>query len=136
MLKIILETILPICLNCGDTLSERYWCRICRKEYFINNLSKWTSGHEFIDDLIKVTQLNAKSEIEYVEWIPYNEFKNINQIGIGGFDTVFSAVWESGPLTMFCGEFTRSGQRNVAIKSLGHSPNITQEFLQELKAHI
>src|SRR4051794_18198315 len=95
----ILGVILPICLNCGHGLSERIWCQNCGRKYFTDNLSKWTSGHESIDNLIKDIQLDAKSEIEYIDWIPYNEFKDIEQIGKGGFGTVYSAVWKSGPLT-------------------------------------
>ena len=32
------------------------------------------------------------------EWIPYNQFGNIEEIGKGGFATVYSAIWKDGPL--------------------------------------
>ena len=32
------------------------------------------------------------------EWIPYNQFSDIEEIGRGGFATVYSAIWKDGPL--------------------------------------
>ena len=32
------------------------------------------------------------------EWIPYNQFSDIKEIGRGGFATVYSAIWKDGPL--------------------------------------
>ena len=37
---------------------------------------------------------------------------------------------------MLLGKLERTGRLNVAMKNLGYSPNITQEFLRELKAHV
>ena len=31
------------------------------------------------------------------EWIPYNQFSDIKEIGRGGFATVYSAIWKDGP---------------------------------------
>ncbi|PKY23782.1 kinase-like protein [Rhizophagus irregularis] len=135
----VLSILPPICIHCGHTRSERNWCQNCAKKYFINNISKWTSGHEVIDNLIKEFQFKAKNEFECIEWIPFNEFDIIKEIGKGGFGTVYSATWKSGPLTMLNGNFgriNRSGQQKVAIKTLGRSDNITKEFLHELEAHI
>ncbi|CAB5394652.1 unnamed protein product [Rhizophagus irregularis] len=135
----VLSILPPICIHCGHTRSERNWCQNCAKKYFINNISKWISGHEVIDNLIKEFQFKAKNEFECIEWIPFNEFDIIKEIGKGGFGTVYSATWKSGPLTMLNGNFgriNRSGQQKVAIKTLGRSDNITKEFLHELEAHI
>jgi serine/threonine protein kinase len=137
----ILSMTLPICIQCGHMRSERNWCQNCTKNYFINNISKWTSDHEIIDNLIKEFQFKTNNEFECIEWIPFNEFDNIEEIGRGGFGTVYSAIWKSGPLTMIgvdgnFGMISRSGQQKVAIKTLGRSDNITKEFLHELEAHI
>ena len=37
---------------------------------------------------------NKKDKI--FEWIPYNQFFNIEKIGKGGFATVYSAIWKGG----------------------------------------
>src|SRR5581483_12090137 len=67
-----------------QTLLGIAWCQNCGKEYFSKNLSKWTSGNEIIDEIIKKAQFEAKYNTKYVEWIPYDEFDKIKQIGKGG----------------------------------------------------
>ncbi|EXX50212.1 hypothetical protein RirG_273000 [Rhizophagus irregularis DAOM 197198w] len=32
------------------------------------------------------------------EWIPYDQFYDIEEIGKGGFSTVYSSLWEKGLL--------------------------------------
>jgi serine/threonine protein kinase len=68
------------------------------------------------------------------EWIPFNQFINIKEIGRGGFATVYSAIWKDGPL---CYDskygYTRNSQnKEVALKCLYNSQNITSEFLNEV----
>ena len=60
----------------------------------------WTSsGDEKLDEIIRNTQLEAKGfdSRYYIEWIPYNDLKNIKKIGEGGFATVFQGEWSNGP---------------------------------------
>ena len=72
------------------------------------------------------------------EWIPYNQFSDIKEIGRGGFATVYSAIWKDGPLKYDYKEkyeYTRnSNYANypVALKCLHNSQNITSEFLNEV----
>jgi len=130
--RIFLSLYSPVCLNCERVKLELIWCQNCGKKYLAEHFSKWTSGHKVIDELIRNTQLRSKRSTDFIEWIPYNEFENIQQIGKGGFGTVYSAVWKIGPLDMSFGRIERSSNHNVAIKSLGYSSNITQEFLHEV----
>lgn len=134
--SIFLRLCIPICFNCEQLLSGYDWCQNCAREYFNENLSKFTSDHEIIDKIINDTQSKTKNSLDYIEWIPYDEFENINQIGKGKFGTVYSAVWKNGPLTMLFGKIERYGQQNVVIKSLGYSANISQGFLRKLNAYI
>ena len=48
-----------------------------------------------------------------VEWIPYNQFNHIKEIGKGGFATVYSAIWKDGPL-----KYDYDTQENQIIKLL------------------
>ena len=68
------------------------------------------------------------------EWIPYNQFSNIKEIGRGGFATVYSAIWKDGPLKWHDKEYkyTRKSNHKVALKCLHNSQNITNEFLNEV----
>src|SRR5947208_3330298 len=86
------------CENCGEKYTETVyrWCKSCHlKENFTN----WTSGSKKLDDFIQEIQLNINDYDDIVfEWIPYNQFNNIKEIGKGGFATVYSAIWKDGPL--------------------------------------
>src|SRR6266496_3236916 len=57
----------------------------------------WISGNEKIDDFIQAMQLVSTQNTVY-EWIPYNQFNEIKEIGKGGFATIYSAMWKNGPL--------------------------------------
>src|SRR5690349_8842740 len=86
------------CKKCGEKYTNAYykWCKPC----VINDLKiKFTSGNENIDNFIQEIQLKMENSYNIgFEWIPYNQFSNINEIGRGGFATVYSAIWEGGPL--------------------------------------
>ena len=59
----------------------------------------WTSGNEKIDNFIQEMQLNINNCNDIIfEWIPYNQFENIKEIGKGGFSTIFSAIWRNSLL--------------------------------------
>jgi hypothetical protein len=67
----------------------------------------WTSsGDEKLDEIIRNTQLEAKGfdSCYYIEWIPYDDLKNIKKIGKGGFATVYQSEWSNAVLKIQCGE--------------------------------
>jgi hypothetical protein len=78
-------------------------------------------------------KINSKNDIIF-EWIPYNQFNNITEIGRGGFAIVNSAIWKDGPLEInYENEFLRrTPNKKVALKCLFNSQNITDEFLIEV----
>ena len=60
----------------------------------------WTSsGDKKLDEIIRNTQLEAKGfdSHYYIEWIPYDDLKDIKKIGEGGFATVYEGKWTNGP---------------------------------------
>ena len=69
-----------------------------------------------------------------VEWIPYNQFNDIKEIGKDGFATVYSAIWKDGQLDYNYDkkEKERIPNKKVALKCLYNSQNITNEFLNEV----
>src|SRR4051812_16326644 len=91
------------CKNCGEEYTSIgwRWCKPCQIESLKENFTNWTSGNEKIDKLIQEMQLKIDRNSDIVfEWIPYNQFSDIKEIGRGGFATVYSAIWKDGRLIM------------------------------------
>src|ERR1044072_8503546 len=75
------------------------WCKECVPSDLIEG---WTSGNSEIDNFIKDTIYNAKCHFGdnklhsypiFLEWVPFDRFEDIKQIGEGGFAKVYSAKW-------------------------------------------
>src|SRR5436853_2115106 len=99
------------CQNCGEEYESLNWCKPCKIDNLKENFTNWTSGNEKIDNFIQEMQLKIDNVIDNVfEWIPYNQFGDIKEIGRGGFSTVYSAIWKDGPLEYDKenGEYTRN----------------------------
>jgi len=87
---------LKICRECNQKYSRYEWCKPCNSKHFQNDFNNWTSGNDKIDKLIQDAQLNAYSNHEVIEWIPFDRFKDVEQIGKGGFGTIHYARWIDG----------------------------------------
>ena len=126
------------CKKCGEqyTSISYKWCKSCQIDNLKGNFTNWTSGNEKIDDFIQEMQLKINKWDDIVfEWIPYDQFSNIKEIGRGGFATVYSAIWEDSPLIYDSDnkEYVKSSPNyQVALKCLHNSQNITNEFLNEV----
>src|ERR1043166_7140008 len=142
------------CKNCG--VETKYfwgnWCGPCQLSNFKTNFKNWTSGNKKIDNLIQEMQLKISSYKDIVfEWIPYNQFDNVEIINKGDFATVYSAIWKDGPLYYDDDDYinydedtddddddddyykyTRKPDKKVTLKCLHNSQNITSEFLNEV----
>src|SRR5215213_496393 len=86
---------------CYQPKREKLWCKECVPSCIIEG---WTSGNSEIDNFIKDTIYNAKYSYNYknyrsplfLEWVPFDRFEDIKQIGEGGFAKVYSAKWIDG----------------------------------------
>ena len=87
-----------ICPECNqEYISILYkWCKPCNSKHFQNDFNNWSIGNDKIDKFIKDAQLNASNRWEVIEWIPYDRFKDVKQIGKGGFGTIHYARWIDG----------------------------------------
>jgi len=95
----------------------------------------WTSsGNKKLDEIIRSTQIGAKGfdSHYYIEWIPYDDLKNIKKIGEGGFATVYQGQWLNGPRFVHYNERRYYSNGPVALKKLENSQNISDEFLKEV----
>ncbi|RIA98232.1 hypothetical protein C1645_870795, partial [Glomus cerebriforme] len=87
-----------LCKECKQPSIDYNWCQKCNNKRFQQNFSKWTSKNEFIDKFIQEAQLNAKNNYEVLEWIPYDQLKNINHYDKGRFSEIYKAIWLDGPI--------------------------------------
>src|SRR4051794_5195799 len=132
--------VLPIdhCKKCAeeyDNNREYSWCKPCQIDNLKRNFTNWTSENEKIDELIQGIQLKIDKYSDIIfEWIPYNQFNGIKEIGRGGFAIVYSAIWKNGPLRYDenSKDYTREYDYEVALKCLHNLQNITNEFLNEV----
>ncbi|GBB99511.1 hypothetical protein RclHR1_35420001, partial [Rhizophagus clarus] len=63
-------------------------------EFLTKNFANWTSGNEIIDNFIQERQSKYNGYGEVFEWVPYNKFIEIKEIG----KSIATAIWEEGPL--------------------------------------
>jgi hypothetical protein len=69
------------------------------------------------------------------EWIPYNQFNEIEKTGKNNLITVYSAVWKDGPLykkNMWNTSYTRDSNKKVALKCLHNSKNPVNFVINEV----
>ena len=95
----------------------------------------WTSsGDKKLDEIIRNTQLEAKgfNSCYYIEWISYDDLKDIKKIGEGGFATVHQGEWSNGPRFVWVNKRYYYTNGPVALKKLENSQNVSDEFLKEV----
>ncbi|GES95353.1 kinase-like domain-containing protein [Rhizophagus clarus] len=124
------------CENCGERYNNQFEmdnksCILCQ----INH------ENDKINDLIQEMRLNVNhnsSEVDMIfEWIPYDQFVDIKEIGKGGFSKVYSAIWKDGLLFYKKGRYywERVPNTRVALKCLYNSQNFIDKFINEVKAY-
>ncbi len=85
------------CSYCKKQFTEELWCKDCDPFRIIEG---WTSGNPDIDKFIKDIMYSARQDkYSILEWVPFDRFMNIKQIGEGGFAKVYTATWMDGPLS-------------------------------------
>jgi hypothetical protein len=83
--------------RCGNYMPSG-WCKLCQINNLKNNFTNWTSGNETIDNLIQEMQLNINNQNNIVEWILYDQFYDIKELGKDELTTTYLAIWKNGPL--------------------------------------
>ena len=128
------------CENCGEYIyynNTKYgwtgWCKPCQINNLKKNFTDWTSGNQIIDNLIQEMhpKINYHNDVVF-EWIPYDQFIDIKEIGKDDFTKMYSAIWKDGPLNCNYGkmEYTRNQSKKVNLKC-NLQFNI-KEFLNEV----
>ncbi|CAG8792492.1 32137_t:CDS:2, partial [Racocetra persica] len=98
------------------------------------NLQNFSSGNQDIDNLIKATHNNQPKF--RLEWIPFEDFTDVKQIGEGGFSEIHAATWNKGTIKSWNRiekRFNRNENQTVVLKVLKDSQDISSSFLKELQ---
>ncbi|CAB5355735.1 unnamed protein product [Rhizophagus irregularis] len=126
------EYVMVFHYNKMTEIYERY-----AKKSFTNWFYNLPTNEKIIDFIQQMQfKINYYYDIIF-EWIPYDQLDDIEEIGKGGFATVYSAIWEDGPLYYDDDnkEWSREKNKKVALKCLNSSQNINERFLNEAKEY-
>jgi len=133
----VIEKLYERCPSCNKEWMSPRWCSGCHSDRFKSELEIWTSGNADIDAFIYETQTTAEFPEQVLEWLPQTDFTKIEQIGKGGFGTVFKAFWGKGRISKWdasANKWERGQPLLVALKSVEEKDQSTSEFLEEIRA--
>ncbi|RHZ54962.1 hypothetical protein Glove_421g80 [Diversispora epigaea] len=128
-----------ICPECDQKDISWSWCKPCNSKHFQNDFNNWTSGNDKIDKFIQDAQLNANGHWQVLEWIPYDRFNYVKQIGKGGFGTIHYAKWIDGNIEKWAiknQQWKRYRKdEEVALKKFDNFVNFN-DVLNEMEIHL
>ncbi|RIB29777.1 hypothetical protein C2G38_2154410 [Gigaspora rosea] len=108
-------------------------------QYLKKNFNNWTSNNEFIDQVIRNCQIVTLNPDTIVEWIPFENFKDVNFKTKGGFGSIYIAVWSDGWILVWdekSSKLIRTGAITVVLKSLDDFIKLNDENLEEVISNI
>jgi hypothetical protein len=118
------------CKKYDTTGISNKWCKPCQINALKANFANCATGNEKIDNCIQEMQLKIESKYGTVfEWIPYNQFDKIKEIGKSNFATIYSAMWKNGPCYY---KKEKKESTKVALKCLVNSQIMIDEFLNKV----
>ncbi|POG64764.1 kinase-like domain-containing protein [Rhizophagus irregularis DAOM 181602=DAOM 197198] len=128
-----------VCENCNQECLATSFCEYCVRNYLKENFLNWTSGNDDIDNLIQKCQMETFMPNKVIEWIPYNNFKNINYLTKGGFSEIYTADWIDGYYEEWDfknQQLVRNGTQEVILKRLDDAESINRTWFEEAKSHL
>ena len=111
-------------------LNDEILCESC-KEKKIEKLTD-KCGNKEVARFFHECRLNAKHHNNYIQWIPFDEFKNIEYLAKGGFGEVHKATWVNGYYNKDSGEYN---DKDVVLKRIynNSSDDKIVDILKEVK---
>src|SRR6185369_13903190 len=105
-------------------------CEGC-EEKKIRKLARKCGNEEMAKFLHYDCKLSASNYREYIRWIPFDEFRNVEYLAKGGFAEVHKAIWVKG----YCDRHNRKYiDRDVVLKRIYKSNNDKiEDILKEVK---
>ncbi|CAG8820981.1 14694_t:CDS:2, partial [Cetraspora pellucida] len=127
------------CSYCNLTRYSTRYCENCIIRYLKSFFGTWTSGCDIIDRFICECQSSSGLPLHIMEWISFDQFKDIKPFAKGGFATIYTATWKRGSILDFNEseqKFVYQGPQKVVLKSLNNSTEPTEEFFEEANRFI
>ncbi|RIB25653.1 hypothetical protein C2G38_2030872 [Gigaspora rosea] len=80
------------CEFCKNFTENFEFCEHCIQNYLRGNFCNWTSGNKSTDKLIQLCQQNTLRPNSVIEWISFNQFKNVIYRTSGGFASIYTDI--------------------------------------------
>ena len=106
--------------------------QVCHNCYKAKSLYK-PSGNKVINDFIRYVLDDINVAI--MEFVPYDQFKDIEFIAEGGFSKIYKATWIDGSNKGWNNQkqsYVRTKSRTVVLKKLNNSKEVTSKELNEV----
>lgn len=113
------------CQQCQQPNTSYKWCQSCQEKEWQAEIKNLT-GQEVVEKFIE------QRGRDKLQWIPYEQFANIEQIGEGGFSKICKACWKEGGRIARIIKQDGSYDIDIVLKFLNDSQNITLGFLNEI----
>ena len=104
-------------------LNKEVLCEGCKRKEIRKLADK--CGNEEIAKFLYECRLNAKNHNNYIQWIPFDEFKNIEYLAKGGFGEVHKALWVDG--------YQYYKDQEVVLERIHNSNDKIVDILKEVK---
>ena len=107
---------------------------ICYTCYTLSMIFK-PSKNTIVDYFIKYTQITYSKTFRKIEFVWYDQFKDLEFIAERGFSKVYKATWINSLITYWNGKKQKYNQKaniQVALKSLYNSENLTSKELNKV----
>ncbi|WNE41375.1 MAG: Serine/threonine-protein kinase PknD [Mycoplasmataceae bacterium] len=115
------------CLNCNQINNSPNFCQPCasRKE-----VESFIEKYKIESESINIDEI--------LQWIPYNNLRNIEYLAEGGFGKVYKSNWiyfKDGYYDNIFEEDRKRINKKVVLKILNDSRDIKEDFLKEIGCH-
>ncbi|RHZ84453.1 hypothetical protein Glove_81g70 [Diversispora epigaea] len=113
-------------------------CELCTKEHIIQEFGTWSCGNVEIDKVVQESQKNYQGYYGYqLQWIPYDNFRDIEHIADGRYGSVYSAISKNG--IKWYWNFNKQNWKyyyvgKKALKEINDSKYDISGFLKEIQS--
>ncbi|RHZ84456.1 hypothetical protein Glove_81g73 [Diversispora epigaea] len=135
--------LMKILVYCSDdhfsdknyTRIDSGYCDLCNKEHFSQEYGTWSCRNVEIDKVIQEFQTSHQGYYEYMlQWIPYDNFQDIEHITDGGYGSVYSAILKNVMKHRLDSNKLECVyvDNKVALKEINDSRNDASKFFEEI----